>query len=466
MKITFCGAAQSVTGSKHLIETGDFKILLDCGLHQGGHTPADKVNQILPFDAKTIDWVILSHAHADHSGMLPILVKNGFKGKIYCTSATADIAKFILLDSAAVQEQDLRYAQKHGIATNAEVMYSEREAKNTFPLFEVVSYFRLSQKWTEINDRIRFKLYDAGHILGSAITYLEIRENDMTKTLAFTGDIGQPGMPILHDPEPILEPTETLISEATYGDTKHRPLSDAVIQLKEAVEFAVVNKSKIIVPAFALGRTQELIYILHNMFDRQLIAPIPIYIDGAMTLNITDVFMQHSEDFNQQAWQDFGSKNENPLLFKNLKYIHSTEESQSLNTMSGPFMVISSSGMMEGGRILHHLTNSIENPDNTILITGYQAEGTTGRRIQNGEKTIQILGLTLNVKARIITMNELSAHGDQTFLNGYINAIPGLKNLFLVHTELPQAEAFKKVLEAGNPAFEITIPGLMQSFDL
>ena len=467
MKITFCGAAQSVTGSKHLIETEGYRILLDCGLYQGGHAESEKANRHLPFDAETVDCVILSHAHADHCGMLPILVKNGFKGKIYCTNATADIAKFILLDSAAVQAQDFRYAaERLNLTTLPEVLYSKEDAENVFQYFEPVPYFRLKPDWTQINDRIRFKFYDAGHILGSAVTFLEIKEGGAIKGLAYTGDIGQPGVPILHDPEEVAENSDVLISEATYGSINHRPLSDAAVQLKEAVEFAIARSSKIIVPAFALGRTQELIYIMHDLTDRKLIPKIPIYIDGPLTLNITDVFMRHGEDFNQQTWKDFGSKNENPMLFKNLEYIHTVEESKALNTKPGPFMIISSSGMMEGGRILHHLKNNIEDPNNTILITGYQAEGTLGRKLHHGDSPVQILGTTLAVRARIITMNELSAHGDQAFLVNYTKNIHGLKNVFLVHTELPQAESLKQALEAGQHDFKITIPSLLQSFEV
>ena len=467
MKITFYGAAQSVTGSKHLIETEGFRILLDCGLHQGGHTGSDEANQKLPFEVRTIDCVILSHAHADHSGMLPILVKNGFNGKIYCTSATADIAKYILLDSAAVQAQDFKYAtERLNLPNPPAVLYTKLDAENVSQYFEPVPYFRLKPEWKQINDRIRFKFYDAGHILGSAVTFLEIKEGGVTKGLVFTGDIGEPGVPILYDPEAVQENADVIISEATYGNINHRPLSDAAIQLKEAVDFAIAHKSKIVVPAFALGRTQELIYIMHDLTDKGIIPRIPIYIDGPLTLNITDVFMNHVEDFDKETWQDFGSKNENPMQFRNLEYVHTVEESKALNTKPGPFMIISSSGMMEGGRILHHLKNNIENPNNTILITGYQAEGTLGRRLHHGVNPVQILGSTLSVRARIITMNELSAHGDQKFLVNYIRSIKGLKNVFLVHTELPQAESLKFALEAGKPEFKVTIPSLLQSFEV
>lgn len=464
MKITFYGAAQGVTGSKHLVETEGFRILLDCGLYQGGDGGGDENHQTLPFDAKTIDCAILSHAHADHCGMLPILVKNGFKGKIYCTGATADIAKYILIDSAMVQAQDERYALEHENLENPGVMYTKEEVENTFQYFETVPYFRLSGQWTQINDRIRFKFYDAGHILGSAITYLEIKENGIAKGLAYTGDIGQPGAPILHDPEAVAENTDVLISEATYGGIRHRPLSDAAAQLREVIDFAVENHGKIIVPAFALGRTQEIVYILHDLVNRKLVSDIPIYVDSPLALNISEVFAKHSEDFDVETRKDFWRKDELPLVFKDLRYVETIEESKALNTKPGPFIIISSSGMMEGGRILHHLKNNIEDPKNIVLITGYQAEGTLGRKMRNGDNPLRILGYTRRVRARVLTMNEFSAHGDQEFLSGYIKNFRGLKNVFLVHAELSQAEALKEKLEQASPDLKISIPKFLQSF--
>jgi metallo-beta-lactamase family protein len=466
MKITFYGAAEEVTGSKHLIETDGFKILLDCGLHQGGHRAEDSA-QKLPFDAKSIDCVILSHAHADHCGMLPILVKNGFRGKIYCTTATADIARFIMLDSAVVQQMDFLFAKERlNIPNPTPVMYTKEDAEAVTQYFEPTPYFRLTKQWTQISPNVRLKFYDAGHILGSAVTFLEIKEDGVTKGLAYTGDIGQPGAPILHDPESIEETTDVVISEATYGGTEHKPLSDVAQKLKDVIDFAIHNHSKIVVPAFALGRTQELIYILHDLIDRQIVKRLPIFVDSPLGLNITDVFNKHSEDYNDQTWKDFGQKHELPLAFSNLEYVESVEESKALNTKPGPFMIIASSGMMEGGRILHHLKNNIENPKNTILITGYQAEGTLGRKIYHGDTPVNILGSPMAVNARIITMNELSAHGDQEFLTKYIKSVHGLKNVFLVHTELPQAKSLEQSLQAGEPSFKVTIPTFAQSFEV
>jgi metallo-beta-lactamase family protein len=467
MKISFLGAAQNVTGSKHLIESNGYRILLDCGLYQGKRSIADALNRQLPFEAKSIDVLILSHAHTDHCGMIPLLVKNGFRGKIYCTTATMDITKFILLDSAAIQAQDFLYRTEH--KKEGEIiyppLYSKEDVLEALNYFSPLPYFRLRQQWQQLNENIRFKFYDAGHILGSAIAYIEIKEDGVTKGIGYTGDIGKSGTPILHDPEEIQENVDVMISEATYGGREHQPLSVATGKLKDIVIGSVAAKSKIIVPAFALGRVQEVVYLLHEMTDRGEIPRIPIYVDSPLALNISEVFLKHSEDFNQQAWKDFGSKNEQILRFDNLHYVHSIEESKALNTQ-GPLMIIASSGMMEGGRVLHHLKNNISDSNNTILITGYQAENTLGRRIQDGVTRVKIYDQNCEVKAKIITIDEFSAHADQPFLKDYLGKLQGLKKIFLVHTELDQAEEFKKAFKAYKPEVDVEIPVLGQSFEV
>ncbi|MDB4939909.1 MAG: beta-lactamase domain protein [Candidatus Doudnabacteria bacterium] len=468
MNITFFGAAQNVTGSKHLIESNGFRVLLDCGLYQGKRDVSNQLNRKLPFDPASIDAVILSHAHTDHCGMLPILVRDGFKGKIYCTTATMDIAKFILLDSAAVQAQDFLYRTEHA-PENQEVFppfYTKEDVERALSFFEPVPYFRLTEKWQQLNENIRFKFYDAGHILGSAITYLEIKEAGVVKGIGFTGDIGKSGAPILHDPELIEENVDYFISEATYGGREHKPLSVATEQLKALVVEAEKNSSKIIVPAFALGRVQELVYLLHDLTDKGDIPRIPMYVDSPLALNISEVFLKHSEDFNQESWKEFGSRHEQILRFRNLNYIHSIEESKALNTKIGSLMIIASSGMMEGGRILHHLKNNISDSRNTILITGYQAEHTLGRKIQDGITPVRIFDRYYDVKAKVLTIDEFSAHADQPFLLEYIRKLKGLKKLFLVHSELDQSEAFKTIMHQAEPGVSVEIPVLSEKFDL
>ncbi|MCX6723110.1 MAG: MBL fold metallo-hydrolase, partial [Candidatus Staskawiczbacteria bacterium] len=385
MKINFLGAAQNVTGSKHLIQVNGYNLLLDCGLYQGRRDKSNELNSTLPFSAEKINAVILSHAHLDHCGTLPILVRDGFEGKIYCTPASADIAKYILLDSAEIQKQDAEYFNNHVPDPETEIspIYTEYDVEKVFERFEPIEYFKQSNQWTQLNENIRFKFYDAGHILGSAIIFLEIKEDSKIKTLAFTGDLGREYSPILCSPENIKEDVQTLIAECTYGDKLHKPMSDTTQDFKDVISEAIKNKGKIIVSAFSLGRTQDIIYLLHKLTNEKKIPTIPIYIDSPLAENITAIFPKYIKDFNDNIKKDF-PKGESPFLLENLTYVRSIEESKALNNKPGPLMIISASGMMEGGRVLHHLKNNIENPQNIILITGYQAEDTLGRRIQDG----------------------------------------------------------------------------------
>jgi len=468
MKIQFLGADQNVTGSKHLIQTNGYNLLLDCGLYQGRREDSNRINSTLPFPATEINAVILSHAHLDHCGTLPILVKNGFKGKIYCTSATAEIAKYILLDSAEIQKQDCEYFNSHLQQGNKEIspIYTAEDVQKVIECFEPVEYFRTSNEWINLNENIRFKLYDAGHILGSAIIFVETKENGLTKTLGFTGDMGRENSPILRSPEFIAEDTQTLIAECTYGDKNHKPISDATADLKDVINTAIKNKGKIIVPAFSLGRTQDIIYVLHKLINQGAIPSLPIYIDSPLAENITDIFPKYIKDFDDDFWKDFGSKGINPFALKNLFYVRSIQESKALNSKPGPLMIISASGMAEGGRVLHHLKNGIENPQNTVLLTGYQAENTLGRKLQEGISPVKIYGQNYNVKAQIKTLNEFSAHADQNDLLSYISHTKGLQRIFLVHTEMPQATAFKNILNKTYPSLPVEIPTMGQSFEV
>ena len=468
MKITFYGAAQTVTGSKYVIESGGYRLLLDCGMHQGKRSVANELNRKFLLDASTIDAMILSHAHADHCGMIPVLVREGFKGKIYCTAPTADIAKFILEDAANIQEQDAIYFNKN-LPTGQnpiEPIYTSRDVKRTFSYFAPVPYFRLSQQWTVLNKNIRFKFYDAGHILGSAVTLLEVKENKEIKRLVFTGDLGRHFLPILRDPEFVGENAQTLITECTYGDTIHKPVGDLEGDLKNIINEAVKDKKKIIVPAFSLGRTQELLYVLHKLIDTKKIPRLPIFIDSPLAKNITRVFQVYTADFDEEFWKDFGEKGESAFLFKGLITTGSVEESKSINDKEGPYIVIAGSGMCEGGRILHHLKNNIGNPNSIVLITGYQAENTLGRKLVEGISPVKIFGREYAPKAKIITLNELSAHADQKDLLNYIRYINGLKNVFLVHTEIPQALVFKNLTQKELPLLKVDIPGQGEEFEL
>lgn len=468
MQITFYGAAQNVTGSKHLIESNGFRLLLDCGLHQGHRQEANQLNRNFPLDAKNIDAVILSHAHLDHCGLLPVLARQGFNGNIYATTATCDMVRLLLEDSAGIQEQDAAYINNHLHAGEEpiEPLYTRNDIAPVVAKFKSVPYFRLINKWTQLNENIRFKFYDAGHILGSAVTLLEIKEDGVIKTLAFTGDLGRAGVPILRDSEFIKEPVDTLLMEATYGDRNHEPLAATRQELAKIIIAAVKNKQKIIVPAFSLGRTQELIYILHQLFHDNNVPRIPIYLDSPLAVDLTKVFSKHAEDFDKETWHDFDPKKDLPFVFEVLTYVGSVEESKALNKMPGPIMIISASGMMEAGRVVHHLKNNIENPNAVILITGYQAADTLGRRIQEGEDEVKIFHYYYKVRAKVITMASLSAHADQQDLLGYLKKTAGVKNLFLVHTEFGPATVFKGLAEKQNKLLKVSIPLRGESFTI
>lgn len=469
MKITFYGAAKNVTGSKHLLETEDgFKLLLDCGFFQGRRKESNEQNRNLPFEPSKIDTVILSHAHLDHAGSLPILVKNGFSGKIYCTLATKEIAKYILLDSEELQKQDAKYFNKHvkNESEKIEPIYTKQDVKNTLEKLVAVSYFREKGYWQEINQNIRFKFLDSGHILGSAITQIEITESGKTKNIVYTGDLGRSESPILKSPEFPNGNILTLITECTYGDKLHGPIEQAEQELAEIVNGAVKNKSKIIIPAFALGRAQEIIYILHKLTDKKIIPQIKIFVDSPMAINITELFEGKEKDFDVEWWQDFGKKNEDIFTAQNIYYVKDSAESQKLNDLKEPVIVISASGMCEGGRILHHLKNNIENPNSIVLLTGFQAQNTLGRRLKDGQKFVKIFGQEYNVKAKVFSLDGLSAHADQQELLSYVQHCQGLKELFLVHGEQNALDVFSQRVSEVLPELKLSIPQPNQSFEI
>jgi metallo-beta-lactamase family protein len=460
MKITFFGAAQNVTGSKHLIEAGGYRLLLDCGLYQGRRKEAERMNRELPFDPASVDAVILSHAHADHCGALPVLAKEGFKGKVYATSATAEIARLIMLDSAKIQAEDAAYLRRRKVpgAEDASALYDADDVEAICARFVPVRYFRDSGEWTALAPHVRFKFYDAGHILGSCVTLIEVTENGEAKTVAYTGDLGNVNVPLMRHPEPIAETVDALISECTYGDRNHRPFSDSSGELASVIESAKASGGKIIVPAFSLGRTQELVYALHKLFDEGRVAPIPVYVDSPLSINILEVFKRHTEDFDKETWEDFGIRGDKPFIFDGLTYVRDASESKDLNSKPGPFMVISASGMAEGGRIRHHLLNNISDPKNLILITGYQAVHTLGRKILEGVSPVNILGESREVRAKVVVLNELSAHADQKGLLDYVSKTRGIKHLYLVHTEAPQDEVFRRLAAEAYPGLDVVIP--------
>ncbi len=469
MKITFYGAAQDVTGSKHLVETNGTKILLDCGLHQGSRAESHAKNQTLPFDARSIDATILSHGHLDHCGMMPVLVSSGYAGKIYCTSATAEIAHLIMEDAASVQKQDYDFLERHheiGSPEPLPPLYGKADVQAVTPHFAQAPYFRLQPSWVDISAEARFKFYDAGHILGSAITLLEVQEDGVTKRLAYTGDLGQFPVPILSHPEAITEPTDILLIESTYGDRVHKPNAEALNMLAKIIKSAADHGRTVIMPAFALGRVQEIIYMLHQVYDRPETPRIPVYVDSPLAERLIPIFEKHVEDYNKEVKTDFSAKREMPFEFPELTYLRTPEDSKTLNDKSGPMIILGSSGMMEGGRILHHLVRRIEDHTAMIVITGYQAEGTLGRKIQSGISPVRVLGRMFQVNAEVLTIDEFSAHADRNGLLDYVKSVPGLKQVCLVHGEAQSALSFKALLNQELPHLIVTVPAPGDSVNL
>ncbi|MGB9674484.1 MAG: MBL fold metallo-hydrolase RNA specificity domain-containing protein [Anaerolineales bacterium] len=460
MKITFLGAAQTVTGSQHLLEVNGKKLLLECGLYQGKRQESFDRNRHLPFDASKIDAMILSHAHIDHSGNIPNLVKSGYTGAIYATPATAHLAKIMLLDSAHIQEDDAEYVnkkrKKHGEAP-IEPIYTMADAQAAQEYFRDVAYDEPFEPIPNVTARF----IDAGHILGSAAVCLDITENSHTFRLWFSGDIGRPDLPIIRDPILPYE-SDYLIMECTYGDKAHDDPQSAYQELLDTVKRTMKRGGKVIIPAFAVGRTQEIVYSLHKMINNSELPSIPVFIDSPLAVNVSEIFREHPECYDEETRQFIQNDRQHDLFgFSRLTYIRSVEESKALNDRHDPMVIISASGMAETGRILHHLRNNIEDARNTILIVGWQAPYTLGRQLADRAEKVKIFGEPFIRRAEVVTIGGYSAHGGQPFLLKYAQAaMPRVKKIFLIHGDPPVAEVFKQKLseiginEVDYPAFQ------------
>jgi metallo-beta-lactamase family protein len=463
MKIHFYGAARGVTGSKHLLEINGKFLLLDCGMFQGKRAEAYQKNKDFPFDAQKVDAMVLSHAHIDHCGSLPTLVKKGYSGKIYCTEATADIVPIMLLDSAHIQEIDERWVARHlkNLSIPNEPIYTQEDA-------QAASERLVGKKYHEpfeVLPGITITFLDAGHVLGASVVCVDFEENGTKKRLVFTGDIGRDNKNILRDPEaPAF--ADYLITESTYGDRLHDDAEKMRELLAKTVQKTIRRGGKIIVPAFAMQRTQELIYDLHILIKEKQIPAIPIFIDSPMAINITDVYRKHPECFDQESYQDFFDEGKKPFLFSEIKYTATVEESKAIKNHVGPCIIVSASGMCEAGRIRHHLRNEIEDPRNTILIIGYQAEYTLGRRLVERRPTVKIFDEVHKVRADIDVLNGYSGHADRNELLSFIRKIKGIKTVFVVHGEPSQSEVFAKTLrnEQGRN-WTIEIPEQGEALD-
>jgi metallo-beta-lactamase family protein len=466
MKIKFLGAAQEVTGSKHLvtIENGK-KILLDCGMFQGKGMETDGMNRNLGFEPTEIDHIILTHAHIDHSGLIPYMYKLGFRGSVVCTNATRDLCSIMLADSGHIHEGDIKWYNKRRIARGQEPIepiYTEKEARACMELFIGVAYNRKFN----IDNNIRVKFTNTGHMLGSSVVSLEISEKGKIYKIAYTGDIGRPSNRILKSPEPFPQ-CEYLITESTYGNRLHNELQEAEEELlKVLVHTCVEKQGKLIIPSFAIGRTQEVVYSLNNFFNAGKLPRVNIYVDSPLAVNATAIFKMHTDCLNDHVRQVM-MNDPDPFGFDSLFYITSSEDSKKLNSLKNPCVIISASGMMEAGRIKHHLANNIEDPRNTILAVGYCSPITLGARILNGDQVVSIFGEQHPVNAEVARIEAFSGHGDYNEMMKYIGCQDKsqLKKLFMVHGE-PVAQGFYKdvLVKAGFDNIEIPMHG--QEFTL
>jgi metallo-beta-lactamase family protein len=466
MKLQFFGAAQTVTGSKHIITTNKgTKILLDCGLFQGIGT--QEMNQNFGFDPSEIDYMVLSHAHIDHTGLLPRLVKMGFKGPIFCTSATRDLAEILLGDSAKIQANDLKRVnerrEKRGEPI-LEILYEEEDVIQTLDQMRAMTY----RDRFDVCDEISCIFMDAGHILGSASVNLEIAENNGKKIrLTFTGDVGRPTDRILKSPEPFPQ-ADYIICESTYGNRLHPAAENVKAELLEIVKnVCVIKRGKVLIPAFSVGRTQEIVYALDQLEEEGLLPKIPIYVDSPLSVKATGVMRKHKECYNPQIMRYLHNGDGDAFGFDHLYYISEKAESMALNDSKGPAVIISASGMAEAGRIKHHIAHNIENPNCAVLFVGYCSPEGLGGQLKAGKKEVRIFGKEFEVKCQIHIMDSFSAHADYNELIQFLNCQnkAEVKKMFLVHGELDTQTAFKKRLQDIGWG-DIEIPTMKQEFEL
>ncbi|MEO0289110.1 MAG: MBL fold metallo-hydrolase [candidate division WOR-3 bacterium] len=456
MKVIFFGATKEVTGSKFLLETDQKRILVECGLFQGRRKESEIANLNFPFDPESLNTVLLSHAHIDHSGNIPNLVKQGFDSEIISTYATVDLLKPMLLDSAHIHEKDIEFLnKKNKNPENKQPIYTVRDVELSFKYFKGINYY----SDLEIDRDLKVTFLDAGHILGSAQILFERNG----KRMLFTGDLGRKHLPIIRNPD-IIKDVDVLIMESTYGDRIHPDIRESRENLKKVIESVKRKKGNLIVPAFSVGRTQELLYDLFMLKEEGYDLGMNIFVDSPLTVNITKVFKEHPECYDSDMMNLF-NYNKDPFNFEGLYYIQDAEESKKLNSMKESKIIISASGMCEAGRILHHLKNNIEDPSNTILITGFMASNTLGRRIVEKEEKVKIFGEEYKLKAEVIIMNEYSAHADRNDLINYVKNLNPKREIYLVHGEEKQINSLKEALKE-NGYENVIIPSKGDSFDI
>jgi metallo-beta-lactamase family protein len=460
MHIEFSGAAREVTGSCHILRVGHRTVLLDCGLFQGKRSESRAKNARLPLPVDEIDAVILSHAHIDHAGRLPYLVAQGYTGTIWATAATRDLCAIMLADSAHIQEKDAEFLERHH-REHAEPLYRVEDATRTQEQMVGMPY----KRWFDVTDGVRAMFCEAGHILGSASVALELREGDTFKRVIFSGDIGRSDLPIIRDPDPPPFGADVILCESTYGNRDHEPVEGAREQLAAVVRETAARGGRVLIPSFAVGRTQELLYDLHALHRDGKIPAIPIVIDSPLATAATSVFAMHPEVFDLS--EALVRHSTDIFDFPLVQFTRDVTESKALNTRRGPMIIIAASGMAESGRILHHLRYGASDPRNTILIVGYQAEHTLGRRIVERRPVLKIFGDEVPLAAQVEILNGYSAHGDRTELHRWLQAVRahgtpegrGHPHVYLVHGEPSAQEAFAEQLRADGFRVDIPAPG-------
>lgn len=460
MKIKFCGAAEEVTGSKHLLTINGTKILLDCGLRQKNIEENIIYNREFLFDPKEVDVLLLSHAHLDHCGNIPNLYNQGFTGTTYTTHASKDLAKFIVLDAAKIQKHDVNFLFKK-FGTNIKPLYNEEDIDRAWANFVSVKY----KETIQITPEIKVTFIDAGHILGSAQIYIEFFDqyDKKQKSLLFTGDLGRKDLPILKDPD-YIESADIVITETTYGNSTHDNIENIYKDLPWIINDVYQRGGKVLIPAFAMERTQELIYALHLLISEKKIPEIPIYVDSPLASHMTDVFEKHKNLFDDESYKDFFKNHQAPLQAPYIHYVESVNESKKINAIKDQVIIVSGAGMLSGGRMLHHLIHNLDNPKNLVLVIGYMVHNTLGRALIEGHESITILKNKVRIRAQVEILDSFSGHADKIDLLNYIPNIKNLKNIFLVHGDEREYIPFKENLKLFTKDVNIEIPSLGEEF--